>query len=78
MDDSKKEKMMIKFKNTEHAIEYGKSIKNDQQAINKLKYHREWLENRANKFRESGQLKMALYLASGQLQFSREALEQAR
>ena len=72
-----KGKIMIKFKNTEHAMQYGQSIKNDQQAIKELKYHRQWLLNRVQRLKDSGQLQKALYLASGQAQFSREALEQA-
>ncbi len=67
---------MIKFKNTEHAIQYGQSIRGNEKAIQELKHHRSWLVERVKRFKLAGQLKKAVYLASGQSQFSREALEQ--
>lgn len=66
---------MICFKNTHHALQYGQSIKGNKEAIEALKEHRLCLLDRIQGFIDRGNLKEALYLASGQGQFSREALE---
>lgn len=67
---------MIKFKNTEHAMRYGQSIRGNKEAIQELKHHRTWLVERVKRLKLAGRLNDAVYLASGQSQFSREALEQ--
>lgn len=69
---------MIKIpemKNTHEALNYGKSIKGNVAAINVLKNERKNLIVKVQDLLNQGKDTEALYLASGQLQFTREALE---
>lgn len=67
---------MIKFKGTQEALAYGQSIKNDPQLIYILRKQWEKYSIQARQLMDDGKQDEALYLASGQLQFSREALEE--
>ena len=68
---------MIRFKNTEEALQYGETIKHNQEKIEDLRQNRKFLLDRITELRKQGREGDALFLASGQYQFSREALEQA-
>jgi hypothetical protein len=67
----------ITFKNTEHAIEYGKSIKGNKEALENLNDLRAYYVGKVAFLMEQGKHSEALFLASGQSQLSREALEEA-
>jgi len=67
----------MEFKNTDEALIYGQSIKNDPQLIHLLREQREKLVKEVHLLMEKDKTTEALYLASGQAQFTREALEEA-
>lgn len=63
------------MKNTKEAHGYGLSIKNNPLAIEALKKERAFLLDTVQKLLKEGKEAEALFLASGQSQFTREALE---
>lgn len=65
------------FKNTEHALEYGRSCKGIWLATFALAEKRKRFERVIEFMGELGLVDEAIYLASGQNQFCREALEAA-
>lgn len=65
------------FKNTEHALEYGRSCKGIWLATFALAEKRRRLEKVVKFMSELGLISEAMYLASGQSQLCREALEAA-
>lgn len=65
------------FKNTQEAISFGLQNKGNQQIISDLKEERAHLETEVEKMDEAGLEDEAMYLASGQCQFVREAYEAA-
>jgi len=69
--------MIPLFKNTEQALAYGQSIKGDYKALYALKEARKEALQRFNELMTLGKENEALYLASGQAQFLREALTNA-
>jgi len=69
--------MIPQFKSTEEALDYGHSIAGDMAAINDLRKKREKLILEARRLQNAGKLAHALELASGQVQFIREAMEAA-
>ncbi len=64
------------FKNTNEALQYGEEIKCDKKLIRKLKKESKRVTRRFKKLMQQDNLKDAIYLASGQKQFVREALEE--
>lgn len=69
--------MIPQFKNTREALEYGQSIASDSQKIEELRLERERLSKEVRRLISLGEDEKALYLASGQSQFVREAMEEA-
>lgn len=65
------------FKNTEEAINFGKLYRGNIAMINYLGEERQRLLAKIRSDMYNGREKEALYLASGQSQFIREALEEA-
>ena len=69
--------MIPLFKNTEEAVKYGHSIAGNLDALAELKAERARLVLEGRKLQDVGDWAGALALASGQCQFTREALEAA-
>lgn len=69
--------MIPLFKNTEHAEQYGRENKGNGEVIALLKEEREKLTGVFKRLMKEGKEGQALYLASGQAQFIREAIEEA-
>jgi hypothetical protein len=69
--------MIPLFKNTEEALKYGASIAGNAEALAELKAERARLVLEGRKLQEAEDWAGALALASGQSQFTREALEAA-
>ena len=69
--------MIPLFKNTEEAVKYGHSIAGNLDALAELRVERARLINKGRTMQEAGDWAGALALASGQCQFTREALEAA-
>jgi len=67
----------VTFKNTEEAIKYGQGIKGNNKAIENLKDLRVFYIGKVSWLMEQGLESEALHLASGQSQFTREAIEEA-
>jgi hypothetical protein len=65
------------FKNTGEALEYGRSIAGNPAALEALKAERARLVEEGRKLQDAERWAEALALASGQSQFTREALEAA-
>lgn len=66
-----------KFNGTKHALEFGEKWHNDPKAIELLTKERARLLDNVKALREMGREDEAFYLASGQSQLVREALEEA-
>lgn len=69
--------MIPLFKNTEEALKYGASIAGNAEALAELKAERARLLAEVQAAKEAENWERALYLASGQSQLTREALEAA-
>lgn len=65
------------FKNTEEAIAYGNSIKGNRAKIEDLRNAQTNARQKYYQLLDEGKEAEALYLASGQLQFTREAIQSA-
>lgn len=68
----------VTFKNTEEAIEYGRRIKGKAEQIADLQDLRNYYKGQVSLLMVQGKEAEALYLASGQSQFTNEALEEAK
>jgi len=69
---------MINFKNTKEALLYAHSIKNNPKLIYELRLQRQYYIKKFTSLMKKRKLKEALYLASGQAQFTREALKESK
>lgn len=69
--------MIPNFKNTGEALQYGRSIAGNPAALEALKAERARLVKLGRELQEAERWAEALTLASGQSQFTREALEAA-
>lgn len=67
----------INFKNTEEAINYGRKIKGNAEQIADLQDLRNYYKGQVSLLLVQGKEAEALHLASGQSQFTREAIEEA-
>ncbi|MHA1757191.1 MAG: hypothetical protein ACTSVV_10510 [Promethearchaeota archaeon] len=65
------------FNNTDDAIQYGQEIKGDSVLINKLRLQREILQNKVRQLLRDKREGEALFLASGNSQFTSEAIQEA-
>jgi hypothetical protein len=65
------------FKNTEHALQFGREHAGNLTMIDYLGGEYNRLQARARALMDAGKESEALYLSSGQVQFVREAREEA-
>ena len=66
-----------KFRNTQDALSFGRKYRGDKWMISVLHENRTELEKEVNRLQKEGNISGAIYLASGQCQFVREAYEEA-